>query len=80
MKWPCDWNRPLSKEEREIAKRIQCAPEESNFRLGEVLQAVPVELSNERAPIGAGDGRGADAFGSPERAWADIKRRVSEGR
>lgn len=22
MRWPCDWNRPLSKEERAIANRL----------------------------------------------------------
>lgn len=22
FRWPCDWNRPLSKEEREIARRL----------------------------------------------------------
>jgi hypothetical protein len=26
MRWPCDWNRPLSKEERAIAKRLDNAP------------------------------------------------------
>ena len=27
IKWPCDWNRPLSREEREIAKRLDTAPD-----------------------------------------------------
>lgn len=28
IKWPCDWNRPLSKEEREIAARLNRLTEE----------------------------------------------------
>ena len=28
IKWPCDWNRPLSEEEREIVKRLDRAPKE----------------------------------------------------
>jgi hypothetical protein len=27
LKWPFDWNRPLSREERDIAKRLDRAPE-----------------------------------------------------
>jgi hypothetical protein len=27
IKWKCDWNRPLSKEEREIALRLGTAPD-----------------------------------------------------
>lgn len=27
IKWPIDWNRPLSREEREIAKRLDTAPD-----------------------------------------------------
>jgi hypothetical protein len=29
IKWPIDWNRPLSREEREIAKRLDTAPDVS---------------------------------------------------
>jgi hypothetical protein len=29
VKWPIDWNRPLSKEECEIAKRLDTAPDVS---------------------------------------------------
>ena len=74
MKWPCDWNRPLSKEEREIAKRLQCAPERTDYRLGEVLQAESVELPDERPASGSGVGRGEDAFGGVERTWSDRQR------
>lgn len=74
MKWPIEWNRPLSKEEREIAKRLQCAPERTDYRLGEALQAEPAEVRNELSSIGAGNGRGADAFSGVERAWSERKR------
>lgn len=28
FKWPCDWNRPLSKEELAIARRLDRVPQE----------------------------------------------------
>ena len=80
VKWPQDYNRPLSKEEVSIAKRLQCAPERTDYRLGEVLQAESVDLPDERTTSGAGVGRGADAFGGVERAWADRQRESGEGR
>lgn len=63
IKWPCDWNRPLSKEELEIAKRLDRAPEGASWRVGEVLQGEPAKLSDERTSGGAGERRGADAKG-----------------
>lgn len=41
IKWPCDWNRPLSKEEREIARRIKNAPKE------DMREQEPVPLRQE---------------------------------
>jgi hypothetical protein len=37
VKWPVDWNRPLSREEREVAKRLEMAPKEP-FELPKPLQ------------------------------------------
>jgi hypothetical protein len=31
IKWRIDWNRPLSSEEREIARRLECAPDETDY-------------------------------------------------
>jgi hypothetical protein len=42
VKWPCDWNRPLSKEELAIARRLDRAPKVDEFG--------PVEIDPEPSP------------------------------
>jgi hypothetical protein len=46
MKWPVAWNRPLSKEEREILKRLECAPDGDgkSARVDALLQSSPEAL------------------------------------
>ena len=33
IKWPCDWNRPLSKEELQIARRLGNAPDKTCWQI-----------------------------------------------
>ena len=80
VKWPQDYNRPLSAEEVSIAKRLQCAPERTDYRVGEVLQAKSVELPDERSTGGVGNGRGKDAGGCSQGTWLDRILGVDQGR
>lgn len=65
--WSSGWNRPLSKEEREIAKRLDRAPKDSG--LGELVQSIEPRLSDQRFVGGAEERRGEDAEERPERTW-----------
>ena len=69
MKWPQDWNRPLSEEERAIAKRLDRAPKDSG--LGELVSSLNAGVSNERLDGGLEERRGEDSKVSIERAWVN---------
>ena len=73
IKWPQDWNRPLSEEELEIAKRLDRAPDDGEGtleRMGEVVSDLNARLSDQ-CPAGDFEKRWReDAPLSPERAWS----------
>ena len=73
MKWPVDWNRPLSEEELEIAKRLKRAPDdgEGTFeRMGEVVSDLYARLSDQCPSSGFDERWREDAPFSVERAWS----------
>ena len=80
MKWPCDWNRPLSKEEREIAKRLQCAPEGEGFGMEAMVRSLEPGLSDERLTGDPQERRGADADGGSKGTWVDGLNLADQGR
>jgi hypothetical protein len=80
MRWPIEWNRPLSKEEREIAKRLQCAPERTDFRVEAMVRSLEPRLPDECVTGDLSERRGANAGGGSKGTWVDGLNRVGEGR
>ena len=82
IKWPQDWNRPLSEEELAIAKRLKLAPDdgEGTFeRMGEVGEDQHPRLSGECASCSARERRGKNDDGGIKRAWMDGQPEFIEG-
>ena len=75
IKWPCDWNRPLSEEELAIAKRLKRAPDdgEGTFkRVGQVVGDIKSGLSDQRLVGGVEERRTGDASESVARDWFGV--------
>jgi hypothetical protein len=48
IQWPQMWNRPLSKEEIDISKRLDVAPDQGHTRVAPTAQSWHSEIRQER--------------------------------
>lgn len=77
IKWPCDWNRPLSEEEQAIARRLDRAAENPGVEtlVGDINPWIP-----DKRPAGdSKNGRGKDAPVGPKRNWVRGQPEFIEG-
>ena len=71
VKWPNDYNRPLSPEEQQIARRLDCAPEKA--RLATLLYGIAPELPAQRLDSDIRERRAEDVERLPGRSWFNVE-------